>query len=117
MLLFVTGSRTFSNEELLEELLEDINEESTEIKLLSGGAPGAENIAVDIGRKLDWDIYDHWKTISDWKERVGMILSFLKNSDNEKLVLILNKNSEGSNYIESVCKRENIPMKVIPIKE
>ncbi len=115
MLLYVTGSRTFSNDELFREVLADINPKEENITLLAGGSFGAEDLALQLAKEKGWEVDTSFESIEDWKDRVDSILLKLIYYTGEKLVIIFNQNSEGSNYIQAVCSSQKIPSLVYPL--
>lgn len=113
MKLAIIGSRTFTNYNLLQEILEQHKPETTLV--VSGAAKGADSL----GEK--WAIENNIPTLifpADW-DKFGKMAGYIRNEDIIKncdyAIAFWDRQSKGTKHSISLCEKYNKPVKIITV--
>jgi len=116
--ILVCGSRTFKDEAFmrnkLSNVIADLGDEATDVKLITGGAAGADTIAEKIGRGWKWEV-SVFK--ADWTaepKRAGYIRN-QRMLDEGKPNLVLaffgpaEDDSRGTSMMVDIARKAGVP--------
>lgn len=131
----IVGSRAFTNFKILEEMLDRLQEkyEFTIEKIVSGGAPGADSLAVKYADKneIGYTVFPaQWSNLdvkpcvikyNQYNKPYNSMAGFIRNKDiveNSNLIIAFwDLKSEGTKDALSKAKRKNIPTLVVDVSD
>jgi len=115
MKLAIIGSRTFNDYETLKATLEPYERSITEV--ISGGAKGADTL----GER--WAIEHNKETTifyPDWN-KLGKSAGFIRNKDivenSDGVLAFWDGKSKGTQHSFTLCKKLDVPLKVVVFKK
>lgn len=103
MRICVIGSRNYSNKPKVEEVLTKYQDQSPTI--ISGGAPGADTLAIDIAKKLGYDTQVFYANWTKWGKTAGPIRN-REMLDEGKPDLVIAFRSPGNSSGTDGCIKE-----------
>lgn len=115
--VIVCGSRTWTNAELIKEVLSELpsrfNVLPSDIVILYGAAKGADTLAA---QEADWLHFDLWKFPANW-ETEGKLAGYKRNdrmlAEHPDLVIAFwDGRSRGTNHMILISKKAGVPVEV-----
>ena len=117
--LLVVGSREFHNYTMMQKVLdEEINKDNESVKIVSGGAKGADNLAKEYAKlhKLEyiefpakWNIYGK----SAGYRRNEEMHKYISEKKRRKVIAFWNGKSKGTQHNFELAKKYNNEIEVI----
>jgi len=117
--IIICGGRDFNNNKLLESSVNfniSYLKMKNKIKIISGGAPGADTLGEEYAKKYTYDII---RIPADWK-KYGKPAGFIRNTEMIKtathVIAFWDGQSKGTKHTIDLAIKKDIPVKVIDIQ-
>lgn len=107
----VVGSRRFHDYELLERTLKPY----LPFVLISGGAPGADELAEKFARNYDLEVIIHYPEWRKYGRKAGMLRNTFIVRDCEFLIIFWDGHSKGTEMVINLAKKKCKPFRVVKV--